>query len=174
MKRAPKIKTGGVIQAAHLQSIVRRAESLEKEKDDILGGVRDLYKEAKGVGYNTKIIRKIIAERKRDAADMAAEQAEMELYRAALNTAVALVKSGVSLRQAERETGASKSSIHRALTVPAPSHDPETGELSETPEVDTPAGGDGGTADVTTASAPVAADPSDDMPPIPDFLRRVA
>ena len=42
--------------------------------------------EAKGRGYDTKVIRKLIAERKRDADDMAEEEAVLEMYREAIRT----------------------------------------------------------------------------------------
>ncbi len=114
-----------------LKSYVERIERLEEEQAAIGGDKRDIFKEAKGKGFNTKVLRRLIRERKRDAAETQAEEAELETYRAALGMGVALVQSGLSLRDAAKKAGVSKSSIHRALAVPAVSHDTETGEVIE-------------------------------------------
>ena len=47
-------------------------------------GQKDIMAEAKGNGFNVKALRKIIADRKRDADDLAEEQALVELYKSAL------------------------------------------------------------------------------------------
>ncbi len=51
----------------------------------------------------------------------------MDAYRAELGMAVQLVNSGFSLREAERATGVSRSSIHRALAVPEVSQETDSG-----------------------------------------------
>lgn len=108
---------------AKLKSIVDRIERLEAEQQAIGQDKRDIFTEAKGNGYNPKVLRRLIRERKRDTAEQAAEDAELETYRAALGMAVELVRSGVSQRKAAKMAGVSKSSVHRALAVPAVSHD---------------------------------------------------
>jgi uncharacterized protein (UPF0335 family) len=130
-----------------LKSYVERIERLEEEQAAIGGDKRDIFKEAKGKGFNTKVLRRLIRERKRDAAETQAEEAELETYRAALGMGVALVQSGLSLRDAAKKAGVSKSSIHRALAVPAVSHDTETGEVIES------SGGDGEKARTPTPLA---------------------
>jgi uncharacterized protein (UPF0335 family) len=115
-----------------LKSYVERIERLEEEQAAIGGDKRDIFKEAKGKGFNTKVLRRLIRERKRDTAETQAEEAELETYRAALGMGVALVQSGLSLRDAAKKAGVSKSSIHRALAVSASSQvDDETGEVIE-------------------------------------------
>lgn len=72
------------VHAAELRAFVERVERLEADKAEIADQVKEVYAEAKGRGYDTKIIRKIVALRKRDRADVAEEEAILEMYRAAL------------------------------------------------------------------------------------------
>lgn len=72
------------VTAGELQSFFNRLERLEAEKKDIADQIKEVLAEAKGRGYDTKVIRKLIAERKRDSNDVAEEQAVMGLYREAL------------------------------------------------------------------------------------------
>ena len=67
-----------------LQSIVERIERLEEEKAVIAEDIKEVYKEAKGNGFDTKIIKKIVAMRKQDAAKVKEEQAILALYMDAL------------------------------------------------------------------------------------------
>ena len=70
--------------ADELRAIIERIERLEAEKQDAVDAQKEVYAEAKGRGYDTKIIRKVVARRKRDRADLAEEAAVLELYEAAL------------------------------------------------------------------------------------------
>lgn len=70
--------------AAELRAFIERIERLEAEKQDASDGQKEVYAEAKGRGYDTKIIRKVIARRKRDRQDLAEEAAILEVYEAAL------------------------------------------------------------------------------------------
>ena len=70
--------------AAELRAFIERIERLEVEKQDAADGQKEVYAEAKGRGYDTKIIRKVIARRKRDRQDLAEEAAILEVYEAAL------------------------------------------------------------------------------------------
>jgi len=78
-----KIK-GGPISADRLKSFVERIERLEEEKSSIADDIKDVYTEAKSVGYDTKTIRKIIKLRKMDAADRDEQEALLETYKFAL------------------------------------------------------------------------------------------
>ena len=70
--------------AEELRSFIERAERLDAEKADIARQRKEVLAEAKMRGYDTRAIRQIIAERKRDRDELAEEQAVLELYRAAL------------------------------------------------------------------------------------------
>ena len=67
-----------------LQQIVSRIEKLEEEKAVIAEDIKEVYKEAKGNGFDTKIIKKLIAMRRQDAAKIKEEQAILSLYMDAL------------------------------------------------------------------------------------------
>lgn len=72
------------VTADELRQFIERFEQLEAEKADIADQQRELMAEAKGRGYDTRVMRKIVALRKRRADDIAEEEAIMEMYRAAL------------------------------------------------------------------------------------------
>lgn len=76
--------TASTVAAAELRSFVERYERLDSEKKDIADQMKEVMAEAKGRGYDTKALRKIIALRKRDKDDLAEEEAMLDLYKAAL------------------------------------------------------------------------------------------
>lgn len=67
-----------------LRQFIERYERLEAEKKDIADGQKEVMAEAKGRGYDTKVMRRLLAERKRDPNDLSEEEAVLEMYRAAL------------------------------------------------------------------------------------------
>ena len=69
---------------AELRGFIERYEVLEADKKAITGDQKEIMAEAKGRGYDTKVMRRVIAERKRDQDDIAEEEAILDLYRAAL------------------------------------------------------------------------------------------
>lgn len=75
-----------------LKSLVERVERLEEEKATIGGDIKEVYAEAKANGFDTKILRKIVALRKKDAHEREEEQAMIELYLAALGMLPAAMK----------------------------------------------------------------------------------
>lgn len=70
--------------ADELRSFVERAEHLEQEKRDVADQLKEVMAEAKSRGYDTKVLRKVIALRKRNRDDIAEEDAVMEMYKEAL------------------------------------------------------------------------------------------
>ncbi len=70
--------------AEQIRAYIERFERLETEKQGIADQQKEVMAEAKGNGFNVKALRKIIADRKRDADDLAEEQALVELYKSAL------------------------------------------------------------------------------------------
>jgi uncharacterized protein (UPF0335 family) len=67
-----------------LKSLVERIERLEEEKKAIAADIKEVYAEAKANGFDTKILRKVISLRKKEAADRAEEEAMLDLYMQAL------------------------------------------------------------------------------------------
>ena len=72
------------VTADELRAFVERIERLDAEKKDIAEQQKEVMAEAKGRGYDTKVLRKIIALRKREADDVAEEEAVLEMYKEAL------------------------------------------------------------------------------------------
>lgn len=72
------------VTADELRQFVERYERLEQEKKDIMDHQKEVMAEAKGRGYDVKVMRKIIALRKRDENDIAEEEAVLEMYKEAL------------------------------------------------------------------------------------------
>ncbi|MBV7408729.1 DUF2312 domain-containing protein [Maritimibacter sp. DP1N21-5] len=72
------------VTADELRQFIERFERLEMEKNDIAEQQKEVMAEAKARGYDTKVMRKIIALRKRSSDDIAEEEAILEMYREAL------------------------------------------------------------------------------------------
>jgi uncharacterized protein (UPF0335 family) len=72
------------VTADELRQFIERAEQLISEKQALQGDISDLFAEAKGRGYDTKVMKKVIALRKRKADEIAEEEAILDIYRAAL------------------------------------------------------------------------------------------
>ena len=75
---------GGGVAAEELRQFIERVERLEEEKRDVAEQIKEVFAEAKGRGYDTKVMRKVVALRRRTADDIAEEEAILDLYREAL------------------------------------------------------------------------------------------
>lgn len=75
--------TGGIA-AAKLRSFVERIEKLETEKSELAADIREVYAEAKGNGFDTKIMRQVIRLRKMEEPDRREQDELLDLYRQAL------------------------------------------------------------------------------------------
>jgi uncharacterized protein (UPF0335 family) len=67
-----------------LKTIVERIEALEDDKAILAEGIKDIYTEAKSNGFDPKILKQIIALRKKDAAKVAEEKVLLATYMDAL------------------------------------------------------------------------------------------
>lgn len=76
------------IASGELLQFIEQFEQLEAEKKDVAERQKELMSEAKARGYDTKVMRIIIKERKRDKDDIAEETALLDMYRAALGMAM--------------------------------------------------------------------------------------
>ncbi|MCK5501263.1 MAG: DUF2312 domain-containing protein [Tritonibacter mobilis] len=72
------------VTAGELRQFVERFERLEEEKKAIAEQQKEVMAEAKGRGYDVKVLRKIISLRKRDENDIAEEEAVLEMYKEAM------------------------------------------------------------------------------------------
>jgi len=68
----------------HLKSFIERVERLEEEKAALAADIREVYSEAKGQGFDTKIMRQVVRLRKLDTADRQEQDAILDLYMSAL------------------------------------------------------------------------------------------
>lgn len=73
------------IAADRLRSLIERIERLEEEKAAIASDIRNIFAEAKGAGFDVKIMRTILKLRKMNSADRDAEDYLIETYRKALD-----------------------------------------------------------------------------------------
>lgn len=76
--------SGGAVARDQLKSIIERIERLEQEKKAIAEDIRDVYAESKANGFDTKILRQVIALRKQDLAERQEQDAVRDLYMQAL------------------------------------------------------------------------------------------
>jgi uncharacterized protein (UPF0335 family) len=67
-----------------LKSFVERIERLEEEKQALSGDIKEVYSEAKGAGFDTKIMRQIIRLRKMDKDEIDEQEALLDTYKRAL------------------------------------------------------------------------------------------
>jgi uncharacterized protein (UPF0335 family) len=67
-----------------LKSIIERVERLEQEKAEISEQIKEVFNEAKGNGFDVKVLRKIVRIRKQDRAKRMEEEAILDLYLSAL------------------------------------------------------------------------------------------
>lgn len=72
------------VTAAELRAFVERYERLEEEKKAIADQQKEVMAEAKGRGYDVRVIKKLVALRKREPNDVSEEEAILQLYREAL------------------------------------------------------------------------------------------
>jgi len=184
---------------AHLKSFVQRVERIQEEIDALNADKKEIYAEAKGTGFDTKVMKLLIAERRKDQTDLAETNEILDLYRAAMNgTDVAFTHTRAGARNDfDQDTGEiiavteplareEKSDRGVALAVgPAQANrTPEALTAVDAAAEETPAEsvrpyGEPGSADVGTTATAVGGSPAPipraivpEMPPIPDFLRR--
>ena len=72
------------VTADELRQFIERIERLDQEKKDLADQQKEVMAEAKARGYDTKVMRKVIALRKREADDIAEEEAILDMYKEAL------------------------------------------------------------------------------------------
>lgn len=164
-----------------LRALIERIERLEEEKKAIAADIKEIYAEAKANGFDTKILRAVVALRRKDPAERQEDEALIDVYLAALGMSV------VIQREPTRE--------------PEVPHDPATGEIIETESLaagapTVPQGQAAGEAITSHADLPAAASdladqshlpereatgagdaiapesPPPDFPDMPPFLRR--
>lgn len=74
----------GSVARDQLKAFVARIERLEEDKAGIAAGIKEVYAEAKAMGFDTKVLRKVISIRKQDRDERQEQEALLELYLGAL------------------------------------------------------------------------------------------
>lgn len=74
----------GGVAGKRLKSFLDRVERLEEEKKGLADDIKDIYAEAKGVGFDVKTMRKILKLRKMETEKRREEEELLELYKAAI------------------------------------------------------------------------------------------
>jgi uncharacterized protein (UPF0335 family) len=74
----------GGIAAERLRSIIERIERLEEERKSLGDDIKDIMAEAKGAGFDAKIIKQIIRIRKQEPDEVQEQETLLDLYRRAL------------------------------------------------------------------------------------------
>lgn len=74
----------GNVAADRLRSLIERVERLEEERKALNGDIKDIFAEAKSAGFDPKVIRKLIAQRKQEPADVEEQETLLDVYRRAL------------------------------------------------------------------------------------------
>ena len=77
----------GGIAADQLRAFIERIERIEEEKEVIGDDIKEVYSEAKGTGFDAKILRKVISLRKKQPHEREEEEAILDLYMQALGMA---------------------------------------------------------------------------------------
>ena len=72
------------IAADRLRSLIERIERLEEEKKELAGDIKDIYAETRSAGFDVKVVRALVALRKKEPAEVEAAETLLDLYRRAL------------------------------------------------------------------------------------------
>ncbi len=70
--------------AGQLNSFVERVEPLEEEKAALTADIREVYSEAKSLGFDSKIMRQVVRMRRIDKSELQEQEAVLDLYLSAL------------------------------------------------------------------------------------------
>ena len=74
----------GGVSGERLRSLVERIARLEEEKKALSDDIREVYSEAKGIGFDVKVLRQIVRLRKMDASDRNEMEEVLDVYKRAL------------------------------------------------------------------------------------------
>jgi len=150
----------GPVNADRLKSFIERIEKLVEERKAIQGDIKDVFSEAKGVGFDVPTMRKVLALRAMDAADRDEMETLIDVYWHALSapkrTALEAMQRGAGTREAARTAGIAVGAASQLRTgvhgiengehvhetqigeqgdggsaIIEPPHDPETGEIKQ-------------------------------------------
>jgi len=76
--------SSGIVSSERLKSFIKRIEKLEEDKASVLEDLKDVYSEAKGLGFDAKIIRQIVRLRKMEVEKRREQEELLDLYKSAI------------------------------------------------------------------------------------------
>lgn len=94
-KAGPSIVLTGTAQEK-LAQLVSRIERLEEEKKSISDDIKETYAEAKGVGFDTKVLRQVVRERKQDREERETQRELRDLYSEAVERTIEKIRGAVA------------------------------------------------------------------------------
>ena len=83
VKQPEHVKTGGIA-ADRLRSLVDRIERLEEERKSLGSDIKEIYQEAASAGFDCKVLRRLIKDRRQDPAELEEQEVLLDIYRRAL------------------------------------------------------------------------------------------
>ncbi len=93
--------TSGGIAGDRLRSFIERIERLEEEKRSTAADIKEVYAEAKGTGFDTKIMRQLVKLRRMDKDDLDEQETLLEIYKRALGMLADTPLGEAALKAAE-------------------------------------------------------------------------
>ena len=105
----------GEVAGEQLRAIVERIEHIEEEIKELAEGKKEIYFEAKGNGFDVKILREVIRFRKQDQKEREEQESLLDVYLQAIKGASPVGKSGV--RKQPVSTKKAGTALHAAATV---------------------------------------------------------
>ena len=88
MAKKPTVSSDSVAQD-QIKAFVERIERMEEEKKAIADDIKEIFAEAKGNGFDTKVLRQVVRIRKQDRSERMEQEALLDLYMTALGMATA-------------------------------------------------------------------------------------
>lgn len=119
-----KAKPGGPISGDRVRSYIERVEKLMEERQAIGSDIRDVFAEAKGVGYDVKTLRKLVQLRAIDAADRAEAEALLDTYAHAIGMDLATTEREPSEDELVERASRIVAEVDRCMALVGPDGEP--------------------------------------------------
>jgi uncharacterized protein (UPF0335 family) len=105
----------GGIAGDRLRSFIERVERLEEEKRDLATDIKEVYAEAKGNGFDAKIMRQLVKERRMDKDVLDEQQSLLDVYRRALGMLVDTPLGEAAVEKFEKKAKASRKRVDKIV-----------------------------------------------------------
>lgn len=115
----------------HLRAFIERIERLEEEKKAVADDIKEVFAEARGSGFDTKIMRQVLRIRKQDKDERDEQQAILDMYLSALGMQASFDFDEPERAEYELKRGGDGPGVMMNAPGIEPAHNPETGEIIE-------------------------------------------